>query len=108
MIKCFDTDINGETRRFVLAGIQVDKPSDCATGTVGRLTVNTEENNLVMPSGVYSLADNTISSPPNAPGSGWTFNKDYSSMYSYLNGYGFRVSTSTTITYLYAEVKTVC
>lgn len=108
LIKCFDTNINGETRRFVLAGIQVDKPSDCATGTVGRLTVNTEENNLVMPSGVYSLADNTISSPPNAPGSGWTFNKDYSSMYSYLNGYGFRVSTSTTITYLYAEVKTVC
>ena len=108
LIKCFDTDINGETRRFVLAGIQVDKPSDCATGTVGRLTVNTEENNLLQPSGVYSLADNTISSPPNAPGSGWTFNKDYSSMYSYLNGYGFRVSTSTTITYLYAEVKTVC
>lgn len=108
LIKCFDTDINGETRRFVLAGIQVDKPSDCATGTVGRLTVNTEENNLLQPSGVYSLADNTISSPPSAPGSGWTFNKDYSSMYSYLNGYGFRVSTSTTITYLYAEVKTVC
>lgn len=108
LIKCFDTDINGETRRFVLAGIQVDKPSDCATGTVGRLAVNTEENNLLQPSGVYSLADNTISSPPNAPGSGWTFNKDYSSMYSYLNGYGFRVSTSTTITYLYAEVKTVC
>lgn len=108
LIKCFDTNINGETRRFVLAGIQVDKPSDCATGTVGRLTVNTEENNLLQPSGVYSLADNTISSPPNAPGSGWTFNKDYSSMYSYLNGYGFRVSTSTTITYLYAEVKTVC
>lgn len=108
LIKCFDTNINGETRRFVLAGIQVDKPADCATGTVGRLTVNTEENNLLQPSGVYSLADNTISSPPNAPGSGWTFNKDYSSMYSYLNGYGFRVSTSTTITYLYAEVKTVC
>lgn len=108
LIKCFDTNINGETRRFVLAGIQVDKPSDCATGTVGRLTVNTEENNLLQPSGIYSLADNTISSPPNAPGSGWTFNKDYSSMYSYLNGYGFRVSTSTTITYLYAEVKTVC
>lgn len=108
LIKCFDTNINGETRRFVLAGIQVDKPSDCATGTVGRLTVNTEENNLLQPSGVYSTADNTISSPPNAPGSGWTFNKDYSSMYSYLNGYGFRVSTSTTITYLYAEVKTVC
>lgn len=108
LIKCFDTNINGETRRFVLAGIQVDKPSDCATGTVGRLTVNTEENNLLQPSDIYSLADNTISSPPNAPGSGWTFNKDYSSMYSYLNGYGFRVSTSTTITYLYAEVKTVC
>ena len=108
LIKCFDTNINGETRRFVLAGIQVDKPSDCATGTVGRLTVNTEENNLLQPSGIYSLADNTISSPPNTPGSGWTFNKDYSSMYSYLNGYGFRVSTSTTITYLYAEVKTVC
>lgn len=108
LIKCFDTDINGETRRFVLAGVQIDKPSDCATGSVGRLAVNTEENNLVMPSGIYSTADNTISSPPNAPSSGWTFNKDYSSMYSYLNGYGFRVSTSTTITYLYAEVKTVC
>ena len=108
LIKCFDTDINGETRRFVLAGVQIDKPSGCTMGSEGRLSVNTEENNLLQPSGVYSLADNTISSPPNAPGSGWTFNKDYSSMYSYLNGYGFRVSTSTTITYLYAEVKTVC
>lgn len=87
LIKCFDTDINGETRRFVLAGVQVDKPSDCATGTVGRLTVNPEENNLLQPSGIYSLASNTLSSTPNAPGSGWTFNKDYSSMYSYVGGY---------------------
>lgn len=108
LIKCFDTDINGETRRFVLAGVQIDKPADCATGSVGRLAVNTEENNLLQPSGVYSLASNSLSSTPNAPGSGWTFNKDYSSMYSYVGGYGFRVSTSTTITYLYAEVKTVC
>lgn len=108
LIKCFDTDINGETRRFVLAGVQIDKPADCATGSVGRLAVNTEENNLLQPSGVYSLASNSLSSTPNAPGSGWTFNKDYSSMYSYVGGYSFRVSTSTTITYLYAEVKTVC
>lgn len=108
LIKCFDTDINGETRRFVLAGVQIDKPVDCATGSVGRLAVNTEENNLLQPSGVYSLASNSLSSTPNAPGSGWTFNKDYSSMYSYVGGYSFRVSTSTTITYLYAEVKTVC
>lgn len=108
LIKCFDTDINGETRRFVLAGVQIDKPADCATGSVGRLAVNTEENNLLQPSGVYSLASNSLSSTPSAPGSGWTFNKDYSSMYSYVGGYGFRVSTSTTITYLYAEVKTVC
>lgn len=108
LIKCFDTDINGETRRFVLAGVQIDKPADCATGSVGRLAVNTEENNLLQPSGVYSLASNSLSSTPNAPGSGWTFNKDYSSMYSYVGGYGFRGSTSTTITYLYAEVKTVC
>ena len=88
--------------------MQIDKPADCATGSVGRLTVNTEENNLLQPSGVYSLASNSLSSTPNAPGSGWTFNKDYSSMYSYVGGYGFRVSTSTTITYLYAEIKTVC
>lgn len=108
LIKCFDTDINGETRRFVLAGVQIDKPADCATGSVGRLAVNTEENNLLQPSGIYSLASNSLSSTPNAPGSGWTFNKDYSSMYSYVGGYSFRVSTSTTITYLYAEVKTVC
>lgn len=108
LIKCFDTNINGETRRFVLAGVQIDKPADCATGSVGRLAVNTEENNLLQPSGVYSLASNSLSSTPNAPGSGWTFNKDYSSMYSYVGGYSFRVSTSTTITYLYAEVKTVC
>ena len=108
LIKCFDTDINGETRRFVLAGVQIDKPSNCATGSVGRLAVNTEENNLLQPSGTYSLASNSLSSTPNAPGSGWTFNKDYSSMYSYVGGYSFRVSTSTTITYLYAEVKTVC
>ena len=108
LIKCFDTDINGETRRFVLAGVQIDNPSDCATGSVGRLAINTEENNLLQPSGVYSLASNSLSSTPNAPGSGWTFNKDYSSMYSYVGGYSFRVSTSTTITYLYAEVKTVC
>ena len=84
LIKCFDTDINGETRRFVLAGVQIDKPSDCATGSVGRLAINTEENNLLQPSGVYSLASNSLSSTPNAPGSGWTFNKDYSSMYSYV------------------------
>ena len=108
LIKCFDTTIDGETRRFVLAGVQIDKPSDCVTGTSGRLAVNTEENNLLQPSGTYSLASNTLSSTPSAPGSGWTFNKDYSSMYSYVGGYSFRVSTSTTITYLYAEVKTVC
>ena len=108
LIKCFDTTINGETRRFVLAGVQIDKPADCAIGSVGRLAVNTEENNLVVPSGTYSLASNSLSSAPSAPGSGWTFNKDYSSMYSYVNGLNFRVSTSTTITYLYAEVKTVC
>lgn len=105
LIKCFDTDINGETRRFVLAGVQIDKPSDCATGSVGRLAVNT---NLLQPSDTYSLASNSLSSTPSAPGSGWTFNKDYSSIYSYVGGYSFRVSTSTTITYLYAEVKTVC
>lgn len=108
LIKCFDTDINGETRRFVLAGVQIDKPAGCTMGSEGRLSVNTEENNLLQPSGIYSLASNSLSSTPNAPGSGWTFNKDYSSMYSYVGGYSFRVSTSTTITYLYAEVKTVC
>lgn len=70
LIKCFDTDINGETRRFVLAGVQIDKPADCATGSVGRLAVNTEENNLLQPSGTYSLASNSLSSTPSAPGSG--------------------------------------
>lgn len=108
LIKCFDTDINGETRRFVLAGVRVSIPADCQVGSLGNLTVATEENNLLQPSGVYATAESTLSSAPNAPGSGWTFNKDYSSMYSYVNGLSFRVSLDTTITYLYAEVKTVC
>ena len=101
LIKCFDTTIDGETRRFVLAGVQIDKPSDCATGSVGRLAVNTEENNLLQPSGTYATIDSSLSDAGSIPGSGWTFSKDSSSVYSYVGGCNFRVSTSTTITYLY-------
>lgn len=107
LVSYFDTTINGETRRFVLAGVRVSIPADCQVGSLGNLTVATEENNLVMPSGSYATAEYTLSSAPSAPGSGWTFRKDYSSMYSYVNGLSFRVSLDTTITYLYAEVKTV-
>ncbi len=108
LVSYFDATIDGETRRFVLAGVRVDKPADCATGTSGRLAVNTEENNLVMPSGTYATIDSSLTDAGSIPGSGWTFKKDYSSVHSFINGCNFRVSTSTTITYLYAEVKTVC
>lgn len=103
-----DTVINGETRRFVLAGVRVDKPAGCVVGTAGRLAVSTEEDNLVVPSGSYATIDGSLSDVGAIPGSGWTFRRDYSSVHSYVNGCNFRVSTGTTITYLYAEVKTVC
>ncbi len=103
-----DTVINGETRRFVLAGVRVDKPAGCVVGTAGRLAVSTEEDNLVVPSGSYATIDASLSDVGSIPGSGWTFRRDYSSVHSYVNGCNFRVSTGTTITYLYAEVKTVC
>lgn len=103
-----DTVINGETRRFVLAGVRVDKPEGCVVGTSGRLAVSTGESNLVEPSGSYATVDASLSDAGAIPGSGWTFRRDYSSVHSYVNGCNFRVSTGTTITYLYAEVKTVC
>ncbi len=108
LVSYFDATIDGETRRFVLAGVKVEKPADCAVGTSGRLAVSTEENNLVMPSGSYATVDSSLSDAGAIPGSGWNFKKDYSSVHSHINGCNFRVSTSTTITYLYAEVKTVC
>ncbi len=61
-----------------------------------------------MPSGSYATVDASLSDVGSIPGSGWTFRRDYSSVHSYVNGCNFRVSTGTTITYLYAEVKTVC
>ncbi len=108
LMSYFDTVINGETRRFVLAGVRVDKPEGCVGGTSGRLAVSTEEDNLVVPAGSYATIDASLSDVGAIPGSGWTFRRDYSSVHSYVNGCNFRVSTGTTITYLYAEVKTVC
>lgn len=108
LMSYFDTVINGETRCFVLAGVRVDKPEGCVVGTSGRLAVSTEEDNLVVPAGSYATIDVSLSDVGAIPGSGWTFRRDYSSVHSYVNGCNFRVSTGTTITYLYAEAKTVC
>lgn len=108
LMSYFDTVINGETRCFVLAGVRVDKLEGCVVGTSGRLAVSTEEDNLVVPAGSYATIDASLSDVGAIPGSGWTFRRDYSSVHSYVNGCNFRVSTGTTITYLYAEVKTVC